>query len=225
LFPFVYKSLPYDAVNDFATLAAGCEVAYGYAVGPKVPESVRTIADYVAWTKQGPQNATFGTAGVLPSMVGMLLGKISNTELEPVTYKGGAPAVLDAVAGHVPALVTTLGDLLPHVGDGKLRVLAITSDKRSPLMPTVPTFAEQGIKDMVIKTYFGFFAHVQTSADLLESHSAAIRSALAIKGVAESLEQVGMTVVPTDLKQSAELIKQDRAQWEVITKRINYQPT
>ncbi|WP_158290004.1 tripartite tricarboxylate transporter substrate binding protein [Ramlibacter sp. WS9] len=225
LFPFIYKSLPYDAMNDFATLTAGCEVEYGYAVGPMVPASVRTIPEYIAWAKRDAKNATFATAGVLPSMVGTLLAKIGNMELVPVTYKGGAPAVLDTVAGNVPATVTTLGDLAPHLGDGKLRVLAITSDKRNPLLPTVPTFAEQGIADMVIKTYFGFFAHAKTPAELMASHSAAIRSALTKKEIVDSLAQVGMTVVPTDLKQSGELIAQDRARWASVVKRINYQPT
>lgn len=225
LFPFIYKSLPYDAVNDFVTLAAGCEVEYGYAVGPMVPASVRTVPEYVAWAKKDPKNSSLAVAGVLPTMVGALLGKIGGLEIVPVTYKGGAPAVLDTVAGNVPATVTTLGDLQPHIGEGKLRVLAITSDKRNPLMPGVPTFEEQGMADMVIKTYFGFFAHAKTPADLVASHSAAIRTALAKKEIAESLAQVGMTVVHADLKKSAELITNDRARWASIVKRINYQPT
>lgn len=225
LFPFIYKSLPYDAVNDFVTLTAGCEVEYGYAVGPMVPASVRTIPEYITWVKRDAKHATFATAGVLPSMVGTLLSKVGDVALEPVLYKGGAPAVLDTVAGNVPAIVTTLGDLVPHVAEGKLRVLAITSDKRNPLMRTVPTFVEQGMADMVIKTYFGFFVHSKTPADIVASHSAAIRAALTDKDVSEALAQVGMTVRATDVKQSADLIAKDRAQWASIVKRINYQPT
>lgn len=225
LFPFIYKSLPYDASSDFVTLTTGCEVEYGYAVGPMVPASVRTIDGYLEWAKRDGRNRTFSTAGVLPTMVGTLLGKIAGMELEPVTYKGGAPAVLDAVAGNVPATVTTLGDLAPHLGDGKLRVLAITSDKRNPLMREVPTFSEQGIADMVIKTYFGFFVHAKTPNSVKESHSSAIRKVLAERDIADSLAQVGMTVVPADLTRSAALMAQDRERWAAIVKRINYQPT
>jgi tripartite-type tricarboxylate transporter receptor subunit TctC len=225
LFPHIYKSLPYDAVNDFSTLTAGCTVEYGYAVGPMVPASVRTIPEYLAWSKRDPKNATFATAGVLPSMVGSMLSKVGGIELIPVNYKGGAPAVLDTVAGNIPAIVTTIGDLLPQLGDGKIRVLAITSDKRNPLLPNVPTFSEQGIADMVINTYFGFFIPAKTPAEIQASHSAALRSALAQKDVVDALAQAGMDVLPTDVKQSAELMAKDRAQWAAIVKRIGYQAT
>lgn len=224
LFPFIYKTLPYHA-DEFVTLTTGCEVEYGYAIGPLVPVSVRSVEDYVAWVKRDARHATFASAGVLPSMVGALLGKVGGVAMVPVTYPGGAPAVLDTASGNVPAVVSTLGDLAPQLKEGKIRLLAITSDKRNPLVPAAPTFAEQGIADMVIKTYFGFFAHAKTPPEVMASHSAALRAALGIKDVADALAQVGMTIVPYDIKQSAELMTADRARWATIVKRLDYQPS
>ncbi|WP_158290003.1 tripartite tricarboxylate transporter substrate-binding protein [Ramlibacter sp. WS9] len=222
LFPQVYKNLQYEAA-DFVPLTAGCQVEYAFAVGPMVPPSIRTVQEYVAWTKRDPRNATFAAIGQLPTIVGLLLGKASNVELVQVQYKGGAPAVQDTMAGNIPGVVTTIGDIVPFLGD-KLRLLATTGDKRNTLTPNVPTFVEQGVADVVVKNYFAFFAHAKTPAELVASHSAAIRAALAQKDVVDALARVALDPLPTDPNQTAELLAKDRVQWAAYIKRVNYQP-
>lgn len=223
LFPYVYKSLPYDPVADFVPLTAGCQVEYGYAVGPMVPASIRTVPEYVAWTRSERARATFATAGILPTTVGSLLGKLTGGQLVPVQYKGGAPAVQDTMAANVPAVITTVGDLLPYLGE-RLRILAITSDRRNALLPDVPTFAEQGVAGMVAKTYFSFFVHAATPPGLVASQSTALRSALGQKEVTEALARVAMEVLPLGPRESAELLAADSARWKSIIKRIGQQP-
>lgn len=222
LFPQIYKNLLYEGA-DFVPLTAGCQVEYAFAIGPMVPASIRTVQEYVAWTKQDPRNATFAAIGQLPSIVGLLLGKAFNVEMVQVQYKGGAPAVQDTMAGNIPGVVTTVGDLLPYLGD-KLRILATTGDKRNVLTPNVPTFVEQGITDVLVKNYFAFFAHAKTPPELVASHSAAIRAALVQKDVADALARVALDPLPLDSKQTAELLVKDRALWAAYVKRTNYQP-
>lgn len=222
LFPQVYKNLQYEA-SDFIPLTAGCQVEYAFAVGPMVPASIRTVQEYVAWARRDPKNATFAAIGQLPSIAGLLLGKASNVELVQVQYKGGAPAVQDTMAGNIPGVVTTVGDIVPFLGD-RLRLLATTGDRRNALTPNVPTFAEEGVPDVVVKNYFAFFAHAKTPPELVASHSAAIRAALAQKDVIDALGRGAMETVPIDPKQTAELLVKDRVQWAAYIKRTNYTP-
>lgn len=218
------EPLPYDPVADFVPLTAGCCMDYAYAVGPMVPASVRTVPEYLAWVKRDSKHATVATAGVVSLIVGAVLGKSAGVELVNVSYKGGALAVQDTIAGNVPALITTLGDVLPHLGEGKLRLIAVTSDKRNPFVPNVPSFAEQGVADMVHKVYFSFFAHAKTPADIVASHSAALRTALRQKDVVDSLGRATMEVVPSDLKETAELFARDRAKWSSLIAKVGYKP-
>lgn len=216
--------LPYDPVADFVPLTAGCCMDYAYAVGPMVPVAVRTVPEYIAWVKRDAKHATVATAGVVSLIVGAVLGKSAGVELVNVSYKGGALAVQDTMAGNVPALVTTLGDVLPHLGEGKLRLIAVTSEKRNPFVPNVPTFAEQGVADMVHKVYFSFFAHAKTPHDVIAAHSAALRSALKQQDVVDSLGRATMEVVPTDLKETSELFARDRAKWAALVAKVGYKP-
>lgn len=222
LFPVLYKNLRYEAA-DFVPLTAGCQAEYALAVGPMVPDSVRTIEDYVAWAKKDAKNVMFGAIGQLPTIVGLLLGKASNVELVPVQYRGGAPAAQDTLGGNIPSVVTTVGDIFPLLGD-KLRLLATTGKKRNRLTPDVPTFAEQGIPDVVARNYFGFFTHAKTPSEIVESQSDAIRAALRQTDVIDALAKVALDPLPLDSKETAELVASDRAQWEAYVKRIDYQP-
>lgn len=220
LFPEVYKNLPYEA-SDFVPLTAGVQVEYALAVGPMVPASVHSVQDYVAWTKRDLKNATFAAIGQLPTIVGLLLGRASDVELVQVQYRGGAPAVQDVMAGNIPGVVTTVGDLLPFLGD-RLRILATTGDKRNALTPGTPSFVDQGVPDVVVMNYFAFFAHAKTPPELVASHSAALRAVLAQKDVADALSRVAMDPVPLDSRQTSELLVRDRAQWAAYVKRTNY---
>lgn len=219
------EPLPYDPVADFVPLTAGCSMDYAYAVGPMVPETVRTVPEYIAWVKRDARHATVATAGVVSLIVGAVLGRSAGVDLVNVSYKGGSLAVQDTMAGNVPALVTTLGDVLPHLGPGRLRLIAVTSDKRNPFVPEVATFAEQGVADMVHKVYFSFFAQAKTPVGILTSHSAALQTALRQKDVVDALGKATMEVVPTDMKETAELLARDRAKWSSLIAKIGYKPT
>ncbi|ROZ78041.1 twin-arginine translocation pathway signal protein [Ramlibacter sp. WS9] len=225
LFPHVYKSLPYDPVADFVILTAATRAPYAYAVGRMVPVSVRSVKDYWAWVKTDSKHATVAVAGVLPQLICLMMSKISGVEMVPAMYRGGQLAALDALAGNVPAMVASLGDIKPHLGEGKLRLLALASDNRNPSVPEVPTFAEQGISDMDVSAYTSFFVRAGTSSEIVERHSTALRAALAQKDVIDALGRLAMEVVPADPKESTEILKKDSEKWAAFVKRIGYAPT
>ena len=110
-------------------------------VGPAVPESVKTLAQYVEWCKANPVKAAYGTtsAGGTPHFVGLMLANAAHVPMSAVHYRGGAPALQDLIGGHVPASVNPLGEVIGQAGSGKIRILAVTSPERSRFVPGVPT--------------------------------------------------------------------------------------
>ena len=145
IYPFVYRKLGYDPVADFAPIGIAATTTQAMAVGPMVPASVKTVPDYVAWCKEHPEHNGYGSpaAGSTSHFLGALLGLEAGLPLVQVPYRGAVPGIADVVAGQIPVMFTTTGDLLPHYKAGKLRLLATSGRQRTIFTPDVPTFAEQ----------------------------------------------------------------------------------
>jgi tripartite-type tricarboxylate transporter receptor subunit TctC len=224
LAPFVQKNLPFDPSTDFTPLTVATAQDIVYAVGSMVPATVRTIPEYLEWTKRDPRNVTVASGGLVGVLIAAALADAARTRIEGVLYKGGNPAILDATAGHIPAVITSLAQALPLAQEGKLRLLALASDKRSSFAPSVPTFVELGVRDMVHKFLYPFFLPADTPAQLVASHSAAIRSALREPKVVEAMRASIQDILATDPKGAAELMAQDRAKWAALTARMGLKP-
>src|ERR1700745_1767781 len=127
-----------------------------YNIGPAVPESVKTLAEFAQWCKANPGKPSYATtaAGGTPHFVGMMLANAAGVTITPVHYRGGAPALQDLLGGHVPASVQPVSESMVHARSGALRILAVTGAKRSPFVPEVPTMREQGF-DVVAETWLG----------------------------------------------------------------------
>lgn len=225
LFPFTFKSLPYNPLTDFTILTAGVRVPFALAVGPMVPSSVRSLKDYLGWVKQDPKYGSVAVGGVTAQIITSVLSKASGSDLVPVPYKGGTPATMDTIGGTIPAVATGLGELLPRLADGRLRLIALASEKRHPLIPDVPTLGEQGIADLDINLYYSFFVRAGTPHEIVEAHSVSLRAALENKEVVAALARLAMEVVPTGPKDSAEILARDREKWKTLVKRIEFIPS
>jgi tripartite-type tricarboxylate transporter receptor subunit TctC len=224
LAPFTQKNLPFDPAADFTVLTVATAQDIVYAVGSMVPASVRTVPEYLEWTKRDPRNINVASGGLAGVLIAAALADAAKTKIEGVLYKGGNPAVLDAVSGHIPAVITSLAQALPLAGEGKLRLLGLTSEKRSSFAPSVPTFQEMGLQDMVHKFLYPFFLPADTPAQIVASHGAAIRSALKEPKVVDAMRASIQDILATDPKASAELMAQDRAKWAKLTARIGVKP-
>lgn len=211
IFPHIYKTLPYDPLTDFVPVATTSKGAFALSVGPAVPATVRTLADFVAWTKANPDKATFGAPpGGGQHFAGALFARQAGVPLQMVPYKGGAPSVVDVLGGHIASVVTPLPEVLQHVKDGKLRMLATTTERRSPFTPDVPTMKERGY-DVVFQDWSGFLAPARTPAEVVARANAAINEAVASPRVAAALQAQG---TDADTNSPAQFAKLYREAWE-----------
>ncbi|MBL0421794.1 hypothetical protein JI739_15705 [Ramlibacter sp. AW1] len=211
IFPHIYKSLPYDPLQDFVPVATTGKSPMGLSVGPGVPASVRTLQDFIAWTKQNPDRATFGAPlGGGQHFAGVMLAERAGIPLRMVPYKGGAPSVTDVLGGHIASVITPLAEVLPHVRDGKLRLLATTSATRTRFTPEVPTLREAGF-DVVFQDWSGLVAPARTPRELVARANAVVAETLRSAPVAATLEKTGVDV---DLNSPQDFANIYRAAWE-----------
>jgi tripartite-type tricarboxylate transporter receptor subunit TctC len=224
IYPHIYKSLAYNAFTDVTAVSLACTFDFGFCVGPAVPDTVKDIPGFLAWCKANPDKANYGSpgAGAVPHFIGVLLGKAGGVELKHVAYRGSAPAVQDMVAGQLQAVSAPVGEFIQQVNAGKARFLGVSGARRSRFVPTVPTFAEQGYKDLVFSEWFGFFAPGGTSAAVVQHANTALRTALAQKDVIDGLAVMGLEATSSTPDQLAALLKQSYDRWGPIVKEIGF---
>lgn len=222
VYPFTYSKLPYT-LDDLAPVSVACFFSHGFGVGPAVPASVKTIKDFLAWAKANPDRANFASpaAGSIPHLTAALFSKLTKADLQHVPYKGSAPGIQDLLGGQVSSMCSPVGDYLPHLKSGRLRLLATSGPQRSPFTPDVPTFKEQGI-DISVREWYGFFLPAKATPEARRRAAAYLQPALASKDLIDSMAQVGMEVQPSTPDQLAAWLKADADQWRGIVKEIGF---
>ncbi|WP_398493068.1 Bug family tripartite tricarboxylate transporter substrate binding protein [Variovorax sp.] len=224
IYPHVYSKLSYDANKDFTAVSIGAVMHHGLAVGPKVPASVVTVRDFLAWAKANPQEANYGSpaAGSTPHFIGALLGLTANVDLRHVPYRGSVPGITDVVGGQIAAMVTPSGDFLANHRAGKLRMIATSGRQRSPFSPEVPTFAEQGFAELTTEEWFGFYAPAQTPAAAIARANAAVNAAVKERAVIDSLGVVGLIARGSTAEEMAKSQQAEFERWGPLVRRIGF---
>lgn len=224
IYPHIYKKLAYDPVNDLTPVSLGCVFDFGFAVGPSVPASVKTVPDFLAWCKANPKEANFGSpaAGSTPHFVGALLGHHAGIDLKHIAFRGTQPAILDMIGGQLPAVSGPVGEFTQHVAAGKCRLLATTGAQRSKFAPNTQTMVEQGLKDMVFSEWFGFYLPAKASRDLVTRLNTALRSALAAPDVVDGLGAMGLEAKSSSPAELAAMLKADFERWGPLVKTIGF---
>ena len=224
IYPHIYKKLPYDPMVDITPVSLACIFDFGFAVGPAVPASVKTVPEFLAWAKANPAGANYGSpaAGSTPHFIGALLGKKGEVELKHAAYRGTQPAMLDLLGGNVSSVSGPIGDITQHLSTGKVRILGVSGAKRSRFAPEVPTFGEQGLKDMAHSEWFAFFLPAKASPELVAKLNAAMKSALAQKDVIDGLGTFGLEAMSSTPAELTELLKKDTAKWAPIVKEVGF---
>ena len=221
IYPHIYKKLPYDPMVDLTPVTVACVFDFGFAVGPAVPLTVKSVPEFLEWAKANPAGANFGSpaAGSTPHFVGVLLGKNAGVELKHAAYRGTQPAMLDLLGGNVSAVSGPIGDITQHLPTGKVRILGVSGIKRSRFAPEVPTFEEQGIKEASHSEWFSFFLPAKAAPDTVARLNAAMKTALASKDVIDGLGTFGLEAMSTTPAELADLLKKDTAKWApIVTK-------
>jgi tripartite-type tricarboxylate transporter receptor subunit TctC len=165
--PALYKSLPYDPVNDFAGIWGVNSGGLVMVVNPSLP--VKTLSDFIRYARERPGQVTFASSGhgTTQHLAGELFQVRTGVKLLHVPYRGGAPATSDLMAGHVQVMFDALSNVYQNVHAGKLRALAILRGKRSALFPDLPTAAEAGAPGVETSGWVGIFAPSATPKDIL----------------------------------------------------------
>jgi tripartite-type tricarboxylate transporter receptor subunit TctC len=223
VYPHSFRSLNYDPLRDFTPVAPTTRSMLTYNVGPAVPESVKTLAEFVQWCKANPSKAAYATtaAGGTPHFVGMMLAAAAGVAMTPVHYRGGAPALQDLAGGHLPAGVNPISESMPLAKAGRIRILAVTGSRRAAFLPEVPTMAESGY-DVVINSWLGVFVPAKTPTEIVNALSAAISDAVKSPLMIENLARVGNEPGFQTPAEFAATVRSDIARWGPIVKASGF---
>jgi tripartite-type tricarboxylate transporter receptor subunit TctC len=185
------KNLPYDALRDFTAVALVAQAPSIIAVNASTP--YHTLKDLVAAAKAKPGSLSFGSSGIglAPHFAVEWLKYRAGIDMVHVPYKGAGPAINAAIGGEIPVVVTVAGSATPHIQGGRLRPLAVSGAERLPLLPNVPTVAEQGYPDFSIIDWFGVVGPAGIPADVARRMNAEINRALRIPAIADRLRALG----------------------------------
>lgn len=224
LYPHVYRSLNYDPARDFIPVTRLINMALVMFVGPAVPTTVKTVADYVAWAKGDPKRLVYGTpaAGAVPHFMGAMLARATGLDLQAVHYKGGAPAILDLVGGQVPVAFGSVSDGIAMVQAGKLRALAVSGAQRTASLPDVPTFLELGYRDVVVEVGLGTYVPAKTPREVVARLNAATQDALKTKQLLGPINGWGFDVSAEGPAEFAARLQRERNRWAEIVKATGF---
>jgi tripartite-type tricarboxylate transporter receptor subunit TctC len=224
IYPHIYRKLSYNPFEDLTAASLGCLFEFGFAVGPMVPDAVKTIADFIGWCKANPSKSNFGSpaAGSVPHFIGALLERASGVEIKHIGFRGTQPAILDMIGGQIAAVSGPVGEFTQHVKAGKCRLLATSAAQRSRFAPDTPTFAEQGYKDLVFREWFGFFLPGKPAPEVVARANAALRAALAAPETIEGLAVMGLEAASSSPEELAAMVRSEHDRWAPIVKTIGF---
>ena len=224
IYPHSFRKLNYDPIKDFVPVAVCAKTSLAFTIGPSVPENVKTLADFVAWAKANPKSAAYATssAGATPHFAGAMFNRAAGLDMLHVPYKGGAPALQDLMGGQIASSFPGVGEVLPQLSSGKLRVLATTGAQRSKFMPTIPTMVELGYRDVVAEVWLGVLMPANTPPAIVAKAAAVINEALKSAELKETFSKFGMDALQGSPESFAALIKADLAAWGPVIKASGF---
>jgi tripartite-type tricarboxylate transporter receptor subunit TctC len=224
LYPHVDKVLGYDALKDFAPVTTVCDYPLLLTVGPRVPAAVKTLADFIAWCRANPTEASYATAGAgsMLHFTGMMLGRAAGFEFVHVPYGAGGNFVQHVLGGQIASCIFGIGPVVAYVQAGSLRALATTGQQRSPFLPDVPTVRELGYPQLEATEWFGVLVPAKTPAEIVNSLNSAIREALKADAVKTGMAQFAYEAAPTSPSEFAKLIKSDFDRWGSVVKAFPF---
>jgi tripartite-type tricarboxylate transporter receptor subunit TctC len=224
IYPYTYPKLPYT-VNDVTPISSAMYTAHAFGVGPLVPASVRSLREFLDWAKANPGLSNYGTpgAGSMPHLAAALLEKASGVAMKQIPYRGSGPGIQELLGGQIAAFSSPLGDYLPHLPTGRLRLLAVTGTARSRFAPDAPTYVEQGFAELDMREWFGLFMPPRVPAAVAQRANTAVRAALAQKDMIDFGVPLGLEVIASpSVEDFARTVKADSDLWGPFVRRIGF---
>jgi tripartite-type tricarboxylate transporter receptor subunit TctC len=222
LAPLVFSKLNYNPATDFSPVGHVCSFNFALSVPASLP--VKNIAEFVAWLKANPQKANFGSPapGSLPHFFGEMLSREAKADMVHVPFAGGAAMMNAIMGGQVSAGIDVLLEALEAHKAGKVRILATSGDKRSAVLPDVPTFKESGYPNIVASGWFAMYAPAKTPAPAIEAMNRALNKALTNP---EVLDRFGKLALEAGGGSAADLTRLEQAstaRWAPVVKATGF---
>jgi len=220
----LYKDLPYDVHKSFASIASTAIAPLFLIVNADAP--YRSLDEFIRHVKANPKGVTFGSPGVgsAPHLTAELLMRDADMKGVVVHYRGDAAAYTDLLAGRLDATLTAISSAIPHIQAGKLRVLGVATEERTPLYPEAPTLREQGLPSAVGYGWYGMLAPAGTPADIVQRLNTEINAALADAEVRRKAESAGLQLRGGSAAEFSTFIDNETRKWAQIIKAAGITP-
>jgi tripartite-type tricarboxylate transporter receptor subunit TctC len=214
----LYKKLAFDPIKDFQPLTRVAMVPNMLVVNPSRP--YKNVKELIAYAKANPGKVTFGSSGNGSSihLSGELFDTMAHVKMQHVPYKGSGPAVTDLVGGTIDIMFDNMPSSIQQVRAGKLRALAVTTARRSPELPDVPTIAEAGVPGYEATSWFGLFAPAKTPAPVVTRLNLALAKVLGQADVKKKIADQGAEPYAESPAQFAAFIQKETAKWGQVVK-------
>jgi tripartite-type tricarboxylate transporter receptor subunit TctC len=216
--PSLYPKMNFDALRDFAPVSLIAQVPLILVVNPGLP--VKSVQELIALGKAQPNLLNFGSSGnaAAPHLAGESFKIATGVQMQHVPYKGSAPALTDLIGGQVQLIFDSMPSAMPHVKSGKIRALAVTTAKRSPTVPDLPTIAESGVPGFDISTWYGVWAPAGTPKEIVNKVAAEMAKALQQPAMRERLAALGAEPVGNTPEEFAAYCQSELAKWSKIVR-------
>ena len=219
--PWVYKKVPYNALKDFTVVCRLVDSAYVFVVNPKVP--AKNVKEFIALAKASPDSLRYASSGNGGNqhLMGSLFATMTDTKLQHVPYKGSSGATNDLLAGIVESSFAGVPNVLPHIQQGKLRALAVTTNARIPQLPNVPTLSEAGVTGYEASVWLALLAPANTPADIVNKLNQEIAKVMANPETKKALYDAGVeaSYAPPEAMSKYMALEYDR--WGKVIKDAN----
>ena len=214
----LYTKLPYDGLKDFAPVTRMGTTANVFLVHPSMP--TKTVAQFIAYAKANPGKLSYGHGGVgaSPHLSMELFKNLAGINLVHIAYKGASPAIADLMGGQIPVAIANLPALIPHIRSGKAHALAVTSEKRVPQAPAIPTMVESGYKDYVVSAWYGMCAPAGTPQPVLEKLHADTTRVMNSPDVQQRLNDLVIDVATHSRDEFTAFMRAEAVRWAKVVK-------
>ncbi len=222
--PSMFKKLPYDSIKDFAGITLIADLPVALVVHPSVP--AKTLKELIAYAKANPGKLNYASSGPgsIGHLSGELLASMADIKIQHVPYKGSGPAVVDVLGGYVQMLLTSAATVMPHIKSGKLRAIALASEKRSVGAPEIPTMIESGLPGYVVSGGFGLLAPAATPREIIKKLNAEAVKVVAMPEVRQRLASEGADPVGSTPEAFDAYIRSDIEKWIKVVKKAGIEP-
>ena len=219
--PSLYAKLPFDTLRDFAPVSLAATSPYVLVVHPSLP--VKNVQELIALAKSKPDQITYGSGGSGSSahLAAELFNQMAGVKLREIPYKGAGPALLATLSGETALVFGNALTVKPHIQSGRLRVLGISTVKRSASAPEIPTIAEAGVPDYRTVAVLGLLAPARTPRVVIDRLNAEVHKVMRLPETAEAMRKVGVDIELSSPEDFGRLIESELQRWSKVIRALN----